>query len=109
MPACSRPFSFNATPVAIVVAKARSGAPTFSRATELWRYVSERAIAVVMIKPRDAEVADIDVGATVVIIIADGHSHSPALVRDPRFGGDVFELPFPEIAIKRGARRPLLA
>ncbi len=71
-------------PVAVVIAPACSGAPTFARDAGFVRNVGKGAVAVVAVKTRDAEVADKHVGTTVVVVIADRDTEAPTLVRDAR-------------------------
>src|SRR5215467_5815596 len=97
------------TSIAIVVAPGCACAPTLARDTHFFSNVGERAVAVVAIKTRDAEVADEHVRTTIVVVVTDGDAESPALVRHSRFVGHIFKLPVTEIVIERGARRLFLA
>src|ERR1044072_7985380 len=97
------------TAIAVVVAPARTRAPAFASNAYFFRNIGERAVAIVSVETRDAEVADKDVGPSIVVVVAHRDTHSPTLVRDSGFIGDIFKLPVTEISIKRGARRFFLA
>src|SRR5436305_14172103 len=79
--------------IAIVIAETRARAPAFARHAELFSDIRKRAVAVVVIQPRDAEVASIKIRPAIVIIIADGYAHAPALVGDAGFVRPIFKLP----------------
>src|SRR2546429_7156509 len=83
--------------IAVIVTPGGAGAPALARHAELFRHVSKRAIAVVVIETRDPKVCDIEIGPAVVVVIADGHTHSPTLVGHASFIGHVFELPISQI------------
>src|SRR5258708_29453965 len=86
--------------IAIIIAPGRASAPTFARNAQLLSHVGEGTVAVVVIKPRDAKVADEDIGSSVIIIVAHRHAHSPWLIRHSRFGGHVFELPITPVVVQ---------
>ena len=46
---------------------------------------------IVVIEAVFAEVADVDIGPAVVVIVCNGYADTPALVRDASFFGDVGE------------------
>src|SRR5204862_560549 len=57
--------------VAIIIAPGRAGAPALTRHADLLSDVCKRAVAVIVIQPRNAEVANEHVGPAIVIIIAN--------------------------------------
>src|SRR5205823_2128817 len=71
--------------VAIIIAPGRAGAPALTRHAGLLSDVRKRAVAVIVIQPRNSEVANEHVGPAIVIIIANRHAHAPTLVGDPGF------------------------
>ena len=89
--------------IAIVIAPARACAPAFARDAYYFRNIGERAVAIVAIQTRDAEVADKQIGAAIIVVITNCNAHSPTLVRDSGFVSNIFKLPVTEISIERGA------
>src|SRR5439155_1444043 len=96
-------------PVAVIITPGGPSTPTLARYAKLLSHISKSSITVVVIEPRNAEVAYEDVRPSVVIIIADCDSHTPAFIRHPSLFGHVFKLPVAQIVIQRGARRFLFS
>src|SRR5262245_33473535 len=92
------------TPVTIVISEACACTPALTRNTQFFRHVSKCAVAIVVIKTRHAEVADINIWTPVVVVIPNCDTHAPAFVCDTRFVSDVFKFPVSQIAIQRRVR-----
>src|SRR5258706_12010978 len=90
--------------MAIIVAPRASSPPTLARHSELLSHISKSSISVVVIKPRNAEVAYENVRPPVVIIVADCDSHSPTFICYSSLVGHILKLPIAQVVIQRCAR-----
>ena len=78
---------------------------TLAGNSQLFRYVREGAVAVVVIEARHTKVRHVKIRPPIVIVIAGRRAHSPALVSHAGAIGHIFELPIPRLSVKRGPRR----
>src|SRR6476659_1569585 len=85
------------TPVAIVVSPGCSGAPSFSRYTKLLCYIRECSVAVVVIQTRNSKIRDVQIGPTIIVVITDCHTKSPAFIRNTSRFSYIFKLPVAQI------------
>src|SRR5439155_21762407 len=85
--------------VAIIIAPGGAGAPALTRYADLLSDVCKRAVAVIVIQPRNSEVANEYIRPAIVIVIADRHAHAPAVVGDAGLISHIFKLPIAEIVI----------
>src|SRR5262249_48614514 len=70
----------------------------------LFRDLGERPIPVVVKQRAGGIAGDKQIGVAVVVVVADGDSHSVKILAiDSGFGGDLLELAVPQVAIQRVA------
>ena len=85
--------------IAVIISEGRACAPAFSRYAELFGYIGEGTVAIIVIETRHTEITDIDIWPTVVIIIANGHSHPPSLICHSGLVSHIFKFPIAQISI----------
>src|SRR5262249_45416019 len=82
------------TSIAVVITPTCSRAPTSARDAEFLSHVGERTVSVIVIKARDSEVTNVEIGMTIVVVVSYRHSHTPSLVGHSSFVRHIFKLPF---------------
>src|SRR6476620_1456502 len=93
--------------VAVVVDEGAAGAPGFAGAGDagFLADVGEGTVAVVPIQHIFSVVGDVEIGVTVVVVIADANALSPSGVGEAGFLGDVGEGAIVIVAVEMICRR----
>src|SRR5271170_248247 len=76
-------------PVAIIVAKSRTGRPAAIGHASLGGHVAKGAVAIISIKDVAAEAGDVDVWPAVIVVVAYRAAHGKAGLRQAGFCGDI--------------------
>src|SRR5437660_10669223 len=76
-------------PIAIVVAPGCSQAQSTARDSGLFRDIFEFAVAQIVVEDVAAITSYVNVRMTIVVVVSNGNSHSPALTRDAVLLGGV--------------------
>ncbi len=93
----------------IVVAPGGSGGPASEGDSGFLGYVGKGAVVVVVEEAVLAEVGDVDVGPSIVVVVADRYTESPAFVGYSGFVGEVGEGAVVIVVEEHGAWRRLFA
>src|SRR5579864_8034827 len=77
--------------IVVVVAPRGTGGPTTESDTGFLCDIGKGAVVVVVIEAVLAEIGDIEVSPTVIVVISHGHAEAPTLIRYPGFVSDICE------------------
>ena len=95
--------------VPVIIAKRSPGGPIAQRHPGLFGHIGKCAVMIVVVQPVFAIVGDINIWPAVVVVIADGHAKTPAVIGDARLGGYVSERPIMVVMKQRRVRSLALA
>ena len=84
--------------VPIVVAEGHTGAPERICHTGLFRDIRERSIAVIVIQNVGAQVSDVNIHETVIVVVGESAPHSVRSIAHSSACCDIGEGPVPVIA-----------